>query len=204
MRCPHCGSENSEGSKFCIECGSSLTPRCPGCGADNVARAKFCAECGTPLTGQPPAAPPVSLQPPHRYTPQHLAQKILTSKSALEGERQQVTVLFADLKASMELPADRDPEEARAMLDPVLQRMMEAVHRYEGTVNQALGDSIMALFGAPLAHEDHAVREGPELALWLIIMRERRSACQPRCSATSVWDRGFHGDSSCTRAPGRG
>jgi class 3 adenylate cyclase len=82
----------------------------------------------------------------------------MTSKSALEGERKQVTVLFADLKGSMELLADRDPEEARQLLDPVLERMMEAVHRYEGTVNQVMGDGIMALFGAPLAHEDHAVR----------------------------------------------
>jgi class 3 adenylate cyclase len=92
------------------------------------------------------------------YTPKHLAEKILTSKSALEGERKQVTVLFADLKGSMELLAERDPEEARKFLDPVLERMMEAVHRYEGTVNQVMGDGIVALFGAPLAHEDHAVR----------------------------------------------
>jgi class 3 adenylate cyclase/tetratricopeptide (TPR) repeat protein len=92
------------------------------------------------------------------YTPQHLAERILTSRGALEGERKQVTVLFADLKGSMELLADRDPEEARRILDPVLERMMDAVHRYEGTVNQVMGDGIMALFGAPLAHEDHAVR----------------------------------------------
>ena len=95
---------------------------------------------------------------PQAYTPKHLAEKILTSKSALEGERKQVTVLFADMKGSMELLADRDPEEARKLLDPVLEHMMEAVHRYEGTVNQVMGDGIMALFGAPLAHEDHAVR----------------------------------------------
>jgi class 3 adenylate cyclase/tetratricopeptide (TPR) repeat protein len=95
---------------------------------------------------------------PAAYTPQHLAERILTSKSALEGERKQVTVLFADLKGSMELLADRDPEEARKLLDPVLEKMMEAVHRYEGTVNQVMGDGIMALFGAPLALEDHAVR----------------------------------------------
>ncbi len=90
--------------------------------------------------------------------PSHLAEKIRLSKAALEGERKQVTVLFADLKGSMELLAARDPEEARQLLDPVLERMMDAVHRYEGTVNQVLGDGIMALFGAPLAHEDHAVR----------------------------------------------
>jgi class 3 adenylate cyclase/tetratricopeptide (TPR) repeat protein len=95
---------------------------------------------------------------PEAYTPKHLAEKILTSKAALEGERKQVTVLFADLKGSMELLADRDPEEARKILDPVLERMIEAVHHYEGTVNQVMGDGIMALFGAPVAHEDHAVR----------------------------------------------
>jgi class 3 adenylate cyclase/tetratricopeptide (TPR) repeat protein len=98
------------------------------------------------------------VESPERYTPKHLAEKILTSRSALEGERKQVTVLFADLKGSMELLADRDPEDARKLLDPVLERMMAAVHRYEGTVNQVMGDGIMALFGAPLAHEDHAVR----------------------------------------------
>jgi class 3 adenylate cyclase len=109
------------------------------------------------------ASPPVSAAPaspatPLVYTPPHLAEKILTSRTALEGERKQVTVLFADLKGSMELLADRDPEEARQLLDPVLERMMAAVHRYEGTVNQIMGDGIMALFGAPIAHEDHAVR----------------------------------------------
>ena len=102
-------------------------------------------------TGEPTRAPLA-------YTPTHLVEKILTSRAALEGERKQVTVLFVDLKGSMELLADRDPEEARQLLDPVLERMMAAVHRYEGTVNQVLGDGIMALFGAPIAHEDHAVR----------------------------------------------
>jgi len=107
-----------------------------------------------------PATPPPAgrFASPESYTPKHLAERILTSKTALEGERKQVTVLFADLKGSMELLADRDPEEARKLLDPVLERMMEAVHHYEGTVNQVMGDGIMALFGAPLAHEDHAVR----------------------------------------------
>src|SRR5438094_5027698 len=95
---------------------------------------------------------------PETYTPKHLAEKILTAKNSLEGERKQVTVLFADIKGSMELLADRDPEEARKILDPVLELMMEAVHRYEGTVNQVMGDGIMALFGAPIAHEDHAIR----------------------------------------------
>ena len=101
---------------------------------------------------------PAQGRAPLAYTPAHLSEKILISKTALEGERKQVTVLFADLKGSMELLADRDPEEARQLLDPVLTLMMDAVHRYEGTVNQVMGDGIMALFGAPIAHEDHAVR----------------------------------------------
>src|SRR6516162_6917504 len=115
---------------------------------------------GDPTSVAAPAAAPalVQAQAPLTYTPPYLAEKILTSRSALEGERKQVTVLFADLKGSLELLADRDPEEARQLLDPVLERMMAAVHRYEGTVNQVMGDGIMALFGAPLAHADHAVR----------------------------------------------
>src|SRR5262245_34322969 len=119
---------------------------------------------GAPASAPPltTAAPSIRASEPERvplaYTLAHLAEKILTSRSALEGERKQVTVLFADLKGSMELLADRDPEEARQLLDPVLERMIEAVHRYEGTVDQVMGDGIMALFGAPIAHEDHAVR----------------------------------------------
>jgi class 3 adenylate cyclase/tetratricopeptide (TPR) repeat protein len=111
---------------------------------------------GRPETAWAPT--PAPYRGPPAYTPPHLAEKILTSKVALEGERKQVTVLFADLRGSMELLADRDPEAARRLLDPVIERMMEAVHRYEGTVNQVMGDGIMALFGAPIAHEDHAVR----------------------------------------------
>src|SRR5262249_19801312 len=142
--------------RFCAECGSSLAFACPSCGFSNEPAVKFCGGCGAALGVTRPAAPQFAA--PERYTPKHLAEKILTSKTALEGERKQVTVLFADLKGSMELLADRDPEEARKILDPVLELMMEAVHRYEGTVNQVMGDGIMALFGAPVAHEDHAVR----------------------------------------------
>ncbi len=131
---------------------------CAGCGYDNpTTHQKFCGECGHALTSVPPPAAS-RFGAPDAYTPKHLADRILTSKAALEGERKHVTVLFADVKGSMELLADRDPEEARNILDPVLARMMETVHRYEGTVNQVMGDGIMALFGAPLAHEDHAVR----------------------------------------------
>ena len=105
-----------------------------------------------------PTPPPATAPAPLAYTPPYLVEKILTTRSALEGERKQVTVLFADLKGSTELIRDLDPEAAQTLLDPALQRMMDAVHRFEGTVNQVLGDGIMALFGAPVAHEDHAVR----------------------------------------------
>src|SRR6516225_7233562 len=168
MNCPSCNASVPEAAKFCSECGAPLPRACPACGHGNPASAKFCSECGAQLAPASSLLPPATAgglasgQPRFAsakdYTPKHLAKKILTSRAALEGERKQVTVLFADLKGSMELIAERDPEEARKLLDPVLERMMEAVHHYEGTVNQVMGDGIMALFGAPLAHEDHAVR----------------------------------------------
>ncbi|MFZ1061478.1 MAG: alpha/beta fold hydrolase [Candidatus Rokuibacteriota bacterium] len=156
MQCPRCRHENPPQAKFCLECGARVALTCAKCGVELPGGAKFCLACGQPVAAQ--SAVPSRFASPEAYTPKHLAEKILTSRSALEGERKQVTVLFADLKGSMELLADRDPEEARKLLDPVLERMMEAVHRYEGTVNQVMGDGIMALFGAPVAHEDHAVR----------------------------------------------
>ena len=155
MKCPHCQHDNPPESTHCLECGGPLTLSCESCGADLPPGSRFCNICGTPV--RLPALRPRFVSP-DAYTPKHLAAKILTSKSALEGERKHVTVLFADLKGSMELLADRDPEEARRLLDPVLERMMEAVHHYEGTVNQVMCDGIMALFGAPVAHEDHAIR----------------------------------------------
>ena len=156
MRCTRCQQDNPPQAKFCLECGTALGQKCVKCGTELPTGAKFCPECGQSVSPQPAAAS--RFTSPETYTPKHLAEKILTSKTALEGERKQVTVLFADMKGSMELLADRDPEAARKLLDPVLEHMMAAVHRYEGTVNQVMGDGIMALFGAPLAHEDHAVR----------------------------------------------
>jgi len=159
MKCPRCQAENREWARFCRECGATFGAVCSSCGAKVEAGSKFCDGCGAQVDATTAPGPGSSrFASPESYTPKHLAEKILTSKSAMEGERKHVTVLFADLKGSMELLADRDPEEARRILDPVLERMMEAVHRYEGTVNQVMGDGIMALFGAPLAHEDHAVR----------------------------------------------
>ena len=160
MKCSKCGHENRGGAKFCEECAAPLARTCAHCSASLSPTAKFCSECGHP-TG-PSAPSPSPSEPrfgaPESYTPKHLVEKILTSKAALEGERKLVTVLFADLKGSMGLFADRDVEDARRLLDPVIDHMMEAVHRFEGTVNHVLGDGIVALFGAPVAHEDHAVR----------------------------------------------
>ena len=173
MQCAKCRSDNREGRKFCGECGAPLAAACPQCSFLNEPGEKFCGGCGQALAGgasvtgaaapaataaAPVPATPETATAPGAYTPKHLAAKILLSKGSLEGERKQVTILFADMKGSTELLADRDPEEARGLLDPVLEHMMEAVHHYEGTVNQVMGDGIMALFGAPVAHEDHAVR----------------------------------------------
>jgi class 3 adenylate cyclase/tetratricopeptide (TPR) repeat protein len=156
MKCPRCQQENPAHARFCLGCGARLALACSACGTELPGGARFCLQCGQAIAAGSAAASPSPS--PESYTPKHLAEKILTSKAALEGERKQVTVLFADLKGSMELLADRDPEEARKILDPVLTLMMDAVHHYEGTVNQVMGDGIMALFGAPLAQEDHAVR----------------------------------------------
>jgi class 3 adenylate cyclase/predicted ATPase len=156
MTCSRCQEKNPPQAKFCLECGTPLAQTCINCGTELPGAAKFCPECARPVSSQ--HTTPSRLSFPEAYTPKHLAEKILSSKSALEGERKQVTVVFADMKGSMELLADRDPEDARKILDPVIEHLMEAVHRYEGTVSNLMGDGIMALFGAPIAHEDHAVR----------------------------------------------
>src|SRR4030095_4619594 len=145
MKCPRCHHDNPQGARFCEECVSPLARTVSNCGTPLSATAKFCHACAHPVA----TGAGTTSRTPDSYTPTHLAEKILTSKTALEGESKQVTVLFADLKGSMELLADRDPEEARKLLDPVLELMMEAVHRYEGTVNQVMGDGVMALSGAP-------------------------------------------------------
>jgi class 3 adenylate cyclase/tetratricopeptide (TPR) repeat protein len=183
MRCPSCGFENPEGMKFCGQCASPLGRPCPKCGFANPPGFAFCGQCATPLKNASSAPHPLVLSPalpsPQVYTPPYLAEKILTSRSALEGERKQVTVMFADLKGSTELIRDLDPEAAQRLLDPALQRMMDAVHRYEGTVNQVLGDGIMALFGAPLAHEDHAIRACyAALAMQAALRRYAEDVCR--------------------------
>ena len=135
MKCPKCQHENTVTAKFCEECAAPLTRTCDNCRSQVSLTAKFCPQCGHPLR---PVADDPRFASPRNYTPQHLADKILTSRAALEGERKQVTVLFADIKGSMELLADRDPEDAQKLLDPVLERMIEAVHRYEGIIVRVL------------------------------------------------------------------
>jgi class 3 adenylate cyclase len=142
--------------RFCGQCGTPLAPRCPRCGAEAPAGFRFCGQCGASLApaGAPaPSAPPPA-QPAASYTPRHLADKILGSRSALEGERRQVTVLFADVAGFTTLAEKLDPEEVHRIMDGCFERITAEVHRFEGTVNQYTGDGVMALFGAPIAHED--------------------------------------------------
>ncbi|HUF12439.1 MAG TPA: adenylate/guanylate cyclase domain-containing protein [Longimicrobiales bacterium] len=144
MQCPRCQHPNASRASFCGACGSRLTVSCTRCHHGNPPTASFCNACGGPL--------------PDALAREDLTGRLLTSRDALEGERKHVTILFADLKGSLEMVAERDPEEARALLDPVLERLIHSVQRFEGTVNQVMGDGIMALFGAPLSQEDHALR----------------------------------------------
>jgi class 3 adenylate cyclase/tetratricopeptide (TPR) repeat protein len=155
MKCPGCGHENRHQAKFCEECGLSFRHSCSSCGAELRPKAKFCDECGKPAHAPPEA---VAERDPRAYTPKHLAEKILTSRSALEGERKQVTVLFADVQGSVALSESVDPETLHRIMDRFFAILADGVHRFEGTVNQYTGDGIMALFGAPIAHEDHAGR----------------------------------------------
>jgi len=156
MRCPRCQQDNPPQAKFCQECGARLALTCAKCRTELPADAKFCLECGQAVSVSP--VPDARFSSPEAYTPKHLAEKILTSKSALEGERKQVTVLFCDIADSSGLAQRLDPEVMHQVMDRALRLMAEAVHRYEGTVNQFLGDGLMALFGAPVALEDHAFR----------------------------------------------
>ena len=165
MQCSTCKAANRDGIQFCEECGARLSLPCPSCGSQVPTGKKFCGICGAAL-GRADSTSPALLHPhptgsspaPINYTPDHLAERILSGRSALEGERKIVTVLFSDIRGSMDIMEQLDPEEAKRLLDPCLQLMMQAVHRFEGTVNRILGDGIMALFGAPLALEDHPQR----------------------------------------------
>jgi len=155
MRCQNCSAENPEGAKFCIECATPINRQCPQCSFDNPATAKFCSQCATPLRAA------AICQPLRAEAPNSSGIRVRLDSAApeaLEGERKTVTALFADIKGSTELEQDLDPEEARAIIDPALRLMIEAVHRYGGYIVQSTGDGIFALFGAPIAHEDHPQR----------------------------------------------
>jgi class 3 adenylate cyclase/tetratricopeptide (TPR) repeat protein len=157
MKCPKCQFENREGAKFCKECGNKLELICPQCGAAYTPGTKFCDECGQSLT-EAKETPPVDYSQPRSYTPKFLADKILTTRSSIEGERKLVTVLFADVANYTSMSEKLDPEEVHEIMDGCFQILMDVIHGYEGTINQFTGDGVMALFGAPLAHEDHARR----------------------------------------------
>ena len=171
MKCPRCHADNDEGGRFCEDCGARLELVCPRCGETVGAGKKFCRACGAAL-----APEPESLPSPQAYTPRHLAEKILTSRSALEGERKPVTVLFCDLANSTALAGRLGPDAMHVLLNRFFELALGEIHRYEGTINQFLGDGFMALFGAPLAHEDHA-RRAVLAALGLSrALREQRPA----------------------------
>jgi hypothetical protein len=161
MQCPTCRVENREGVKFCEECGAKMELVCPGCGAKIPSEKKFCGECGHALGEAPRTShPPVSFDKaePKSYTPKHLADKILNTRSTLEGERKLVTVMFADVAGFTSLSEKLEPEEVHQIMEGCLRILMDEIHKYEGTINQFTGDGVMALLGAPLAHEDHAQR----------------------------------------------
>ncbi len=172
MRCVRCGRDNPAEANSCLGCGAVLGTDCPACGTALPAAAKFCPECGQPAAR--PSVPTGSrFTSPDAYTPRHLADKILTSRSALEGERKVVTVLFCDLAGSTGLSERLGPEAMHRLLDRFFELALAEVHRYEGTINQFLGDGFMALFGAPLAHEDHPRRAALAAVAVQRALRER-------------------------------
>ncbi|MBI4963824.1 MAG: AAA family ATPase [Desulfomonile tiedjei] len=157
MKCVECGFENREAAKFCKQCGKGLQLQCPSCAHPCDPGSVFCDDCGHDLR-KPKEARPLDYDQPHSYTPKHLAEKILTTRSSIEGERKIVTILFADVANSTAMFENLDPESVHEVMDGCFRLMMDEIHRYEGTINQFRGDGLMALFGAPIAHEDHAQR----------------------------------------------
>jgi class 3 adenylate cyclase len=157
LNCPKCQFENPEGMKFCGECGSKLELVCAGCEARILVGKKFWRECGHDLkTRKEPT--PINYVQPQSYTPKHLAEKIITTRAAIVGERNPLTVMFADVANFTSLSERLDPEEVHQIMDGRFKILTEEIHRYEGNINQFTGDGVMALFGAPVAHEDHANR----------------------------------------------
>jgi len=157
MKCPKCQFENPKNAEFCVECGNRLDVLCPNCGSLNSPVYKFCKKCGQDLR-KSTEVPPIDYSRPQSYTPKFLADKILNTRSSIEGERKLVTVLFADVANYTAIAEKLDPEEVHQIMDGCFKILMDEIHKYEGTINQFTGDGVMALFGAPLAHEDHGQR----------------------------------------------
>src|SRR5216684_7595977 len=157
MRCTKCGTDNAADARFCNQCATPLNRVCPKCAHLNAPDAKFCSQCAVAVGGQAVDGSDASTSPVARGSVR-LGPETQDASAALDGERKTATALFADIKGSMELMEDLDPEEARDIIDPALQLMMEAVKHYGGFVAQSTGDGIFALFGAPIAHEDHPQR----------------------------------------------
>jgi class 3 adenylate cyclase len=157
MKCPKCQTNNPETKKFCRKCGAKLLKTCPQCGSEILPEDTFCGECGHQLT-KPKEAPPIDFSKPKSYTPKSLADRILTTRSSIEGERKLVTVFFADVASYTSMAEKLDPEEVHQIVDGCFRILMDEIHKYEGTITQFTGDGVMALFGAPIAHEDHAQR----------------------------------------------
>src|SRR6266851_10247461 len=158
MRCSKCGTENASGKKFCSQCGSGLASRCPKCDAENSPASRFCGDCGAALTGNAEQPAPLSFRTGSAAPEIRVTAEQPGTSTAQDAERKTVTALFADIKGSTELEQNLDPEEARAIVDPALQLMINAVRRYDGYIVQSTGDGIFALFGAPVSHEDHPQR----------------------------------------------
>ena len=184
MRCTGCGTESKTSKKFCAACGSPLSSRCPKCGSENAPSSAFCEDCGTALDGHAAVGRRQALfLKPHQLPIRFVSrQNSRIFRGLSEGERKTVTALFADIKGSTELMEDLDPEEARAIIDPALKLMIDAVHRYDGYVVQSTGDGIFALFGAPVAHEDH-----PQRALYAALrMQEELRRYSAKLSPTAA------------------
>ncbi len=157
MKCSKCQTDNLDTKKFCRKCGEKLALLCPQCSSEILPDDRFCGDCGQDLIVSM-KSPSEGYESPKSYTPTDLASRILNTRKHIEGERKLVTVFFADVAGFTSMSEKNDPEDIRTIMDGCFEALMEHIHKYEGTITQFLGDGLMALFGAPLAHEDHARR----------------------------------------------
>jgi hypothetical protein len=199
MLCGVCRADNPTENRFCDQCGAALDKVCPSCGGSLRPEAKFCGACGKRLgeagpmpprgrASADPASPSLDYRSPVvAYTPRHLADKILRSRSALEGERRQVTVLFADIAGFTTIAERLDPEDVHRIVDRCFELITAEVHRFEGTINQYTGDGVMALFGAPIAHEDSPRRAAHATIASSRGREDSTSRCGSACTPGRWW-----------------